>query len=169
MSNVQTISIKDKYQDDWEKAKEQYDNVSGKIMQLIREDLDRIDDEQTEKETYDLIRNSDLTDIQKKVAFKLIKQGVKEKNSQQWLNFTSGIIDRKDHKKKCRRAIVDSDKLPYESMGREGLQDYAFPCECGADITVRVLSNKTNGHCPNCDARIFMLDEDDRKTVNLRD
>jgi len=165
MSKIETISIKDKDLDDWQKAKQHYDNLSAKIVELVKKDLDDIKEDEEQREILHLIRNGDWPNSTKKIAHKLLKNGVKEKNTQQWSSFCESVgVNRKDHADKARNKICNSSFMPYEKKGRRGIKDTNIECVCGATLSPKAISN-LEGDCANCNASLFMLKDEQNKVI----
>jgi len=165
MSKIETISIKDDDLDDWQKAKEQYENLSAKIVELVKQDLDNIKEDEEDREILHLIRNSDWSNSTKKIAHKLLRQGVKEKNTQQWPKFCEKAgVNREDFSDKARNQICNSSFMPYEKQGRRGIKQTNVECVCGAKFNAKAFS-KSKGDCPNCDASVFLLKDEQKKVI----
>lgn len=154
MTNTQTISIDE---DLWDDAKETYDNVSGKISELLDEDLERNSDKQRPA---DIIKNSSLTDRQKQVAKEMIKEGISEKTGTQMSSFLeSKGFNRSDYRRKFKNAIDIDEKIPFEKgEDRGSVQATDYLCDCDCVMTPKTLS-QNDGECLTCGRRIVDLGE----------
>ena len=153
MANIRTISgISD---DTWEQAQNEYDNVSGKIKELLKKDL-RIEDEKQEN-YIDLLKNSDLTNKQLKVAKDLIRKGSLEKTEAQLGTVLNKYFETNEHKFECKKALRESGSVPFEKKGR-GLKAVEVVCpECEAKVSLNLL-RKTGFECAGCGKRLYDID-----------
>jgi len=151
MTDIRTISgIPD---DLWEDAKTEYDNVSNRIKELIRQDLKCEDDDSSDK--VDLLKNSELTTKQIKVARKILTSGQVDKNESQLGQLIAGFYTDQSYRSKCKQALIDCDSFPYHAH-KGGIKSSDISCpNCDvASLTVKLLRKK-DFTCPDCDARLF--------------
>lgn len=142
-------------EDTWEDAKNEYDNVSKRIKQLLQKDL-RTQQEQKDQKI-DLLKNSDLSSDQIKVAREMIKCGSLEKTSAQVAKIINDHYTDDDYKNKCKKALRESDAVPFEKSG-SGLDAIETKClSCGASNPLKVLRKK-EFKCAGCDKRLYDLD-----------
>jgi hypothetical protein len=150
MTDIRTISgIPD---DLWEDAKTEYDNVSNRIKELIRQDLKSEDDDSSDK--VDLLKNSELTTKQVKVARKILTSGQVDKNESQLGQLIAGFYTDQGYRSKCKQALIDCDSFPYHA-DKGGIESEELQClKCEASLFVSGLRNN-EFECPKCDARLF--------------
>jgi len=153
MTTVRTISgIPD---ETWEKAKDEYTTVSGKIKELLEQDL-RVQEEK-QKENIDLLKNSDLTNKQMKVAEHIMSKGGTEKNSTQVNKVIAKQFSDNKYRSKCKKAIINDENVPFVKHGR-GIKSRETVCpDCEASNPLKVL-RKTGFECANCGKRLYDLD-----------
>lgn len=149
MTTIRSISgIPD---ETWQAAKQEYPNVSKKIKQLIEKDLQIKDQEKDLK--LDLLKNSELTKKQKKVAQSIISTGSIDKNSAQLGTVLSKHFSDSEYKQKCRNAIVESENVPFEADGY-GIKGVDTVCKCGASNSVENL-RRNDFECKQCGRRLY--------------
>lgn len=150
MSQVRTISgIPD---DLWQDAKDEYDTISGGIKDLLEEDL-RTDDGEN-GEAADLLKNSELTNKQIKLAEDLMKNGQIEKTPAQLGNKLANHFADKDYKEKARKNVLESDVVPVEKSGK-GTKGGKIECpKCQIGFNLAALRN-AGFECPKCEVRLY--------------
>lgn len=149
---LRTISgIPDKL---WEKFGDNYDNRSKRIRELIQEDLQELEDNPEKIPEPTPIENADMTPTQKKAVRQLLKDGIKEKNDQQFRSYMERFYSQKEHKKHLKAKIDAEDDIPYKLDGT-GIESTDIKCKgCGVENPVKAWS-KIDFTCRNCGLKVI--------------
>lgn len=152
MTTIRTISgIPD---DTWEEAQKEYTNTSKKIKELLEKDLRLKTNEKSQQ--IDLLKNSDLTSDQIEAVREVMTTGKVNKNETQLGKILAKHFSEDSSRKNCKKAIVNSEKVPYESDGR-GIKGKEVCCpKCGSSTFLKGL-RKNNFDCFKCGARLYDL------------
>lgn len=150
MTNVRSISGIP--QDLWDEAKQEYGNVSNGIKELLEKDLRQ--NQEQDQNHLDLLKKSDLTNKQIKVAKDLLTRGSKDKNGAQLGNVLRKYFTDDDYRDRCKRSIIESEYLPFERDG-DGIRSSYVECEnCESELYLAAL-RKFDFECLDCGVRVF--------------
>lgn len=152
MSNIRTISgIPDEI---WSKFGEKHKNKSKRIKELIKEDLDYMENNPGELPTPTPIQDADLTSTQRKAVKELLENGVTEKNDQQFRRFMDRFYSQADHIRDFKHKIDGLEDIPYR-VENGGLKSEKVDCKgCEASYNVKALM-KLGFNCKKCGLQVL--------------
>lgn len=154
MKTTTTISI-DK--DVKEKASENFENLSGKIEELLRQELETGEGRHPD---IDLLKRSHLNRKRRSIVREMAKSGAGEMTFQEFISFVKnhGIYEQKNGIENAFKQIgKDSNSLYEEENGVLVAVEYEH--RCGSKFTAPVLGNN-GGFCPGCGAMLLQLESE---------
>ena len=133
----------------WEKAKNNYDNSSKRIEELIQEDLEL---ENYNDRPIKLMNNPGLTAKQERFLNALIEDDRKSISRPDLGHLVRkhSIYSRKDHIKNAVKAIDRNRNTPFEIKNGKMVESEIDCRSCEASFNLTVLK-KNDMECPNCE------------------
>lgn len=150
---IHTLNIDDEV---WKHYKRKVDNMSREVQNFMLRELG----EEEVKEKLDLIKSSDLTSKQKKLASGILENGERENSVNDITQFCRkrNIYERSDHIKSALKALSNLRLLPF-SFENGSLIVKRLRCKCGAKNSALAIW-KNDGVCFGCGRRIFDVGDD---------